>query len=116
MRTLSFEMLLPYQRRWVRDESPIAIGEKSRRIGWTFASAYRAVDRRVMEGTDLFYTSADVSAAREFIEQCKEWVHAFRTVAHDMGAQVIDERAGVTAFVLDARGATLQALALPACP
>src|SRR3954468_14802067 len=92
--------LLPYQQAWVRDPSPIAIGEKSRRIGWTYASAYRAVQRRVFNEGDLFHTSADLSATREFIEQCKHWVNVFKAVADDMGTQVIDEREGITALVL----------------
>ena len=36
---------LPYQIAWIRSGARIAIGEKSRRIGWTYASAYRAVQQ-----------------------------------------------------------------------
>ena len=94
------DYLLPYQSRWIEDESPIAIGEKSRRIGWTYASAYRAVQRRLERETDLFYTSADLTAAREFVEQCQRWARAFNEPARDLGDQVIDEREGLRAFVL----------------
>jgi phage FluMu gp28-like protein len=100
MRALSPNDLLPYQQRWVEDQARVAIGEKSRRIGWSFASAMRAVDRRLFEGTDLYYTSADLSAAREFIEACGRWARAYNAVADDLGSQVIDEREGITAFVL----------------
>ena len=31
--------LLPYQQRWIADESPLKIAEKSRRIGLTWAEA-----------------------------------------------------------------------------
>ncbi len=31
--------LLPYQQRWIADKSPLKIGEKSRRIGLTWAEA-----------------------------------------------------------------------------
>jgi phage FluMu gp28-like protein len=93
-------LLLPYQKRWVRAPEPVAVGEKSRRIGWTYASAFRAVERRLARGTDLFYTSADVTAAREFIETCQRWARVFKATAEDLGVQVIDEQAGVTAFVL----------------
>ena len=53
---------LPYQVRWLQDERPVAVAEKSRRIGWTYAAAYRAVDRRLRLGTNLYYSSADLSA------------------------------------------------------
>lgn len=90
---------LPYQIRWICDEHSVAVAEKSRRIGWTYASAFRAVDRRLRLGTDLFYTSADLTAAREFVEDCCRWARAFRAAADDLGERVIDE-ADMTAFVL----------------
>src|SRR5687767_9897799 len=95
-----FDHFLPYQRAWIACEAPVAIGEKARRIGWTYASAYRAVQRRLERETDLFYTSADRTAAREFVEECLRWARAFNSVAIDLGEQMIDERDGVSAFVL----------------
>jgi phage FluMu gp28-like protein len=89
---------LPYQLAWVNDDSPVAIGEKSRRIGWTYASAFRAVDRRLRLGTNLFYTSADLTAAREFIDYCKVWAELWDAVAEDHGLQPFDDDA--SAFVL----------------
>jgi phage FluMu gp28-like protein len=91
----SFDLLLPYQRRWIDDDAPIALGEKSRRIGWTFASACRAVYRRVARGSDLFHTSTDLTAAREFIEMCAKWARSMNALADDMGTQDIDERDGM---------------------
>ena len=76
------------------------VAEKSRRIGWTYASSFRAVERRVKWGTDLFYSSADLSAAREFVEQCQRWARVFNVVAEDLGEHVVDEAEGITAFVL----------------
>lgn len=92
--------LLPYQIRWIRSHSAVLLGEKGRRVGWTYASAFRAVLRRLRLATDLFYTSADLSAAREFVEECQRWARVFNAVATDMGQQVVDEREGLTAFVL----------------
>lgn len=99
-KTPRFDLFLPYQQAWIRCASSLGIAEKARRIGWTYASAYRAVQRRLHCGTDLFYTSADLSAAREFIEECLRWARAFDTVATDLGTQVIDERDGIAAFVI----------------
>ncbi len=33
------DVLLPYQKRWIADESPLKIAEKSRRTGITWAEA-----------------------------------------------------------------------------
>src|SRR6478752_2077232 len=94
------EYFLPYQIRWIRNESAIVIGEKARRIGWTYASAFRAVARRLLLGTDLFFSSADLTAAREFIEECHRWARVFRVVATDLGQRSIDEADGLLAFVV----------------
>ena len=93
------EYFLPYQIRWICDEHPVSVAEKGRRIGWTYASAFRAVDRRLRLGTSLFYTSADLTAAREFVEECCRWARAFQAAADDCGEAVVDE-AGMTAFVV----------------
>lgn len=61
--------LLPYQRAWVLDKSPVAFFDKSRRIGADYAEAFRVVSER-MSGerqVDYWYTSADESAAVEFM-------------------------------------------------
>ena len=91
---------LPYQLDWIYDDASVAIGEKSRRIGWTYASAYRAVDRRLRRGTNLYFTSADLTAAREFIETCQAWLPTFNVVARHFREEVIDEADGARAFVL----------------
>ena len=36
-------VLLPYQQRWVLDESTVSVWEKSRRIGASYAEALKAV-------------------------------------------------------------------------
>jgi phage FluMu gp28-like protein len=99
-KTPRFDHFLPYQQAWIRCPASLAIAEKARRIGWTYASAFRAVQRRLECETDLFYTSADHSAAREFIEECLRWSRVFDELATDLGSQVIDERDGISAFVI----------------
>src|SRR5690242_20257066 len=91
---------LPYQRRWINTPGALAIGEKSRRIGWTYAESARAVIRRLERQTDLYYSSADLTAAREFVEDCALWARVANAAAEDLGLQVIDEAEGMQAFVL----------------
>lgn len=91
---------LPYQLRWILADAPFVLGEKARRIGWTYASSFRAVDRRLRLGTNLYFTSADLTAAREFIEYCLRWARVANVVANDVGQCALDETDGTTAFVI----------------
>ena len=91
-------LFLPYQLRWIQDDARVAIGEKARRIGWTYASSFRAVDRRLRLKTDLYYTSADLTAAREFVEQCESWLPLFKAVAK--AREEKDPEDGATTFVM----------------
>jgi phage FluMu gp28-like protein len=96
----ALDYFLPYQLKWINAPDPFELGEKSRRIGWTYASSYRAVERRLKLKTNLYFSSADLTAAREFVDYCVTWCRVFNVVAQDLGLQVIDEEDGITAFVL----------------
>src|SRR3954462_9632019 len=80
---LGLNYFLPYQQAWIDNPSPFVIGEKSRRIGWTYASSYRAVQRRVQGISNLYFSSADLAASREFIEYCRTWCEVFNAVASE---------------------------------
>jgi phage FluMu gp28-like protein len=99
--------LLPYQRRWVNDESPMKLGDKSRRTGWTWAEAYDAVARRY-RGTqprmlDYWFSSADESAAYEFIEYCRFFAKELFGKIADIATEEVEapelRKGTVTAFV-----------------
>ncbi len=97
-------ILLPYQEAWRRDESPMKIWEKSRRIGATYAEANdvsmtRLTGRRPM---DYWFSSADESAAYEFADYCRFWVELAGAVAEHFTEDVEDPRTGraVRAFVV----------------
>jgi phage FluMu gp28-like protein len=102
----SLNFFQPYQRAWINDDARTAIVEKSRRIGFTFAEAYRSVERRIKLGTDHYFASRDRDSAEEFLQDCKMFVQAAQYVAEDLGEQVIDNDRGLTAFVLRFKPAT----------
>lgn len=86
------DYFLPFQIAWIEEAAPFAGGEKSRRIGWTYASSFRAVQRRVQKKGNLFYSSADLTAAKEFIDYCRMWAGVFNVVAKEgQEEQIIDE-------------------------
>lgn len=94
-------LLLPYQAAWVKDRSRLKIAEKSRQIGWTWATAYGLTSRKSL-GTaalDAWISSRDDIQARLFLEDCKGFAKILELAAKDLGLQVIDEKSN-TAYVL----------------
>lgn len=102
---------LPYQQAWIDDGATVAMAEKSRRIGFTFAEAYRSVERRIKIGSDHYFASRDFESAKLFIEDCAKFARVFGLVAEDLGEQVIDQDKDIKAFVIRfANGAKIMAL------
>lgn len=68
-------VFLEYQQDWILDDAKIATVQKSRRVGMDWAEAFRAVrDRMSGDRTnDYWYSSADESAAREFMVYVQMW-------------------------------------------
>ncbi|MBU2550486.1 MAG: hypothetical protein KKB20_18915, partial [Proteobacteria bacterium] len=93
-------ILLPYQRRWVRDRSSIKVMEKSRRIGISWAEAgddalYAASEA----GSDVWYIGYNKDMAREFIEDAAAWARHYQLAASALDEVVIDdERTDILAF------------------
>jgi phage FluMu gp28-like protein len=94
-------MLLPYQRRWVLDNSRMKICEKSRQIGLSWTTAYSVVRRKLTKDArlDAWVASRDEIQAKLFLEDAKRFVAVFNEAASDQGKNVIDDM-GNTAFVL----------------
>lgn len=94
-------LLLPYQAKWVKDGSRLKLCEKSRQIGWTWATAYGLVTRKALTSAklDAWISSRDDIQARLFLEDCKGFAGLVNVAARDMGEQVVDEK-GHSAFVL----------------
>ncbi len=104
---------LPYQVRWITDASRFKISEKSRRIGMTYAQSYEDVldAARSDKPLDVWFSSADQSAAREYILYCAQWAKLFAIAARELGEVVIDSENDVKAFVIEfANGKRINAL------
>lgn len=105
------EYFLPYQKRWLNDDSAIKIWEKSRRIGATYVQSYEdvrdCIEKKVQK---VWFSSADMTAGREYIDYCAMWAKVFNAVASNQGEVVIDEK-GMKAFALEfSNGAKIYAL------
>jgi phage FluMu gp28-like protein len=113
------ELLLGYQKRWVADDSPLKIAEKSRRTGITWAEAADAVltasRTKAAQGTNHFYVGSNKEMAREFIDAAAMWAKAFNKAAGDIQEEVFvddgQEGKEILTFVIHfASGFKIQAL------
>ncbi len=104
---------LPYQAKWIADASRLKICEKSRRIGMTYAQSYEDVidASRKEKPMDVWFSSADESAAKEYIRYCSQWVKLLKIAAEDLGEVVIEKEDDIKALVIQlATGKRIHAL------
>ncbi len=96
-------IFLPFQERWIKDNSRLKLMEKSRQIGVSWSTAYAADERTAQAGNkwDQWVSSRDDLQARLFIEDCKLWAQILQIAANDLGEKVIDEKTKLTAYVLE---------------
>lgn len=86
------DVLLPYQQRWVADESQVAACEKSRRVGLSWAEACASVlDAGFESGMDCWYVGYNKDMAQEFIRDCAFWAKHFNIAAGEAEEVLIED-------------------------
>lgn len=105
-------MLLNYQKHWLSDESQIKIWEKSRQIGASFVQAYEDVrDCATGRVRDVWYSSADESAATAYIKYCRHWIELFQSPLTMINSALVNVDDDITTLrVSFLNGATIHAL------
>lgn len=109
-------VLLPYQKAWVADTSPLKIAEKSRRTGLTWAEAADAVlaasASRSAGGGNHYYVGSNKEMAIEFVDAAAMWAKAFNKAASTIQEEVFqDEDKDILTFNIHfASGFKIQAL------
>jgi phage FluMu gp28-like protein len=68
--------LLPYQRRWVEDNSPLKIVVKARQIGYSFAASIRALLECLKRKTTWVFLSKGERQSRLLMEKVQEHVQS----------------------------------------
>ena len=100
------DVLLPYQKAWLADKSPVKVVEKSRRIGLTWAQALDDVLKASTsgrDGMDVLYISFNQDMTREYIDTCAAWAKKLQIVAGKVNEDIFrdgDERE-IKAFRID---------------
>jgi phage FluMu gp28-like protein len=94
-------VLLPFQQRWVTDNSRLKLCVKSRQVGLSWCTAYRMVRSKMSKGArlDAWVSSRDETQALLFIEDAKRFTDILNVAASDMGETVVDD-AGHTSYSL----------------
>jgi phage FluMu gp28-like protein len=101
------DYFLPYQFDWILDESEYKVAEKSRRVGFTYASSYRCHRKCMTRGRGFiqWVSSRDLLTAQEFIrDYVAKWCKASNIVAKGIygdNVEVIDTERNIKAFVVE---------------
>jgi phage FluMu gp28-like protein len=98
--TVAHDVLLPYQVRWIADDSAVKVAEKSRRVGITWAEAAdAALSAAAMTGMDTWYLGYNRDMAREFVETAAAWARQFNKAAQAIEEIALeDERRDLLAY------------------
>ena len=112
----SFNLFLPYQKRWLLDTARFKLSEKSRRTGFTWVQAFEDVkdaNTLLVRGkpVDTWFSSANASAAVEYILYCEGWAKAVNASFEPLGEIIIDEDKDIKALSMQFKnGARINAL------
>jgi phage FluMu gp28-like protein len=101
------------QAKWIDDNSPLKILEKSRQVGGSNSTDYRTVVLVSAAGAhfDAFISTRDNIQAKLSLQNCFAWADFFHTGAVDLGEIVFDPEHDVSAFALElANGKRIYAL------
>ncbi len=81
-------VLMAYQQRWVADQSPLKVMEKSRRTGITWGEAadnvLTAAASRTAGGQNVYYIAYNQDMTIEYIQACAMWAKAFNHAATEI--------------------------------
>jgi phage FluMu gp28-like protein len=96
------KFFLPYQREWLKDQSPLRIMQKSRQIGASFVDAHDSVLKVGTRGArfDVWVSTRDEIQAQLYLEDCARWAEFYQIGARDLGEKLIADTNDLRAYVL----------------
>ncbi|MDR1458427.1 MAG: terminase family protein, partial [Puniceicoccales bacterium] len=99
---ISEKFFLPYQSRWINDDSRLKIMEKSRQIGISMASAYKLVREHSNSDIrlDSWVASRDEIQAKLFLDDCKKFSRILHIAARAIGSEILPESRQSASFSL----------------
>lgn len=116
-------VLLPYQQRWIADQSPFKVAKKSRRTGLTWAEAadnvLTASSARDAGGQNCYYIAYNQDMTIEYIQACAMWAKAFNRAAGEIEEgfwDEADEDKHIKTFTIRFPGSGFRVVALSSRP
>lgn len=96
-------MLLRYQQQFLNSDAKIKVWRKSRRIGATYVIALDSclTSGRADKPYDVWVTSADMQASKEFIRYCEEFAIKLNNGAKLLGEELLEDEKDITAMVIE---------------
>jgi len=92
----ALSLFLPYQIAWLQDRSQIKLWEKSRRIGGTWTQSYEDVRDCINKpGLSVWFSSADMTAASEYLDDCAKWVERLNAASRGIAEVTNGDLGGV---------------------
>lgn len=103
---------LPYQIKWLEDDSQIKICEKSRRVGMSYVQAFEDVlDAGIYGKYDVWFSSNNESNAREYIDYCKKFSKVLNQVITVSGGEtMLDDTDAFSTVIRFANGKKITGL------
>jgi len=97
------DVLLPYQKAWIKDESKVKVWEKSRRIGASYvealASVLEAAKSKEAGGQSSYYLSYSKEMTQQFARDCAFWAKHIHAAAEELEEVVLkDEDKDITVY------------------
>ena len=88
-------VLLPYQIDWIRDDSPVKVWEKSRRIGasWSDAADSALVAAKSAEagGMSTYYLAYNKDMTKQYVQDVASWAKVYSLAASEMEEIVLKD-------------------------
>ncbi|MCY4373677.1 MAG: hypothetical protein OXC31_07840 [Spirochaetaceae bacterium] len=87
-------VLLPYQSAWIAaaGAASLAVIEKSRRVGITWADAADDVLCAAEEGgQNVYYISYNLDQSREYVETCAEWAKHYAYACSEVQEEIVQD-------------------------
>jgi phage FluMu gp28-like protein len=100
---MNLDILLPYQKTWIADESKVKVWEKSRRIGASYvevlASVLEAAKTKEAGGQSTYYLSYSKEMTQQFARDCAFWAKHINAAAQELEEVVLkDEDKDITVY------------------
>lgn len=107
---------LPYQLRWLKDDSRLKLWVASRQIGKSFAVSFEAVEHSLRTGQPWLMMSRSWPQTIELLDKCKRHAKAFNLAYEELEGETVFDEEGKAVKVREIRFGRGRIVGAPANP